>query len=60
MYTLAQSRGNVYMMQSKIWELRVKILKNDFLIIMDRVDLEVAPETVWDAVGVQFVELQRT
>ncbi len=35
-------------MWSEILELRVKKLKNDFLVVMDRAHVEEANETVWD------------
>ncbi len=40
-------------------EFRVKKFKNDFLLVLDRVYLEEANATVWDAVGAKFVELQQ-
>ncbi len=37
----------------------VKKFKNDFLLVMDRVDLGVVNDTVWDDVGAKFMGVQQ-
>ncbi len=46
------------MTQSQIWELSVKKFKNDYLVVLEKLDSDEANETVRDPLGAKFVELQ--